>query len=75
MKNPVQLHGPFIIETVLSPIAIHALKTGTSVDEVAMATFLALGGFLKARGHSVETLQKSLVMKPAPPHAAPEALQ
>ena len=75
MKNPVQLHGPFIIETIFSSCAIQALKTGRNIDEVALATFLALGGFLKARGHSIDSLQKSLIVTATPPHEAPEALQ
>ncbi|HCN70868.1 MAG TPA: hypothetical protein DIS96_03805 [Pusillimonas sp.] len=78
MKDLTQLHGPFIVETVLSSIVVHATKTDRSADEVAMATLLALGGFLKARGHSPDTLldilHKSLT-KAAPLHNAPEGLQ
>lgn len=74
-NNPMQKHEAFILDSLLSMVAAHARSVGVSLDEAALASFLALGTILLSKGFTDASLLAAIKASALTTHDAPEGMQ
>ena len=74
-NNPMQKHEAFILDDLLPVVATHARSVGVSLDEAALASFLALGTILLSKGFTDVSLLAAIKASALTTHDAPKGMQ
>jgi len=74
-NNPMQKHESFILNGLLPVVAAHARSIGASLDEAALASFLALGTILLSKGFTEASLLAAFKASALTTHDAPGGMQ
>lgn len=74
-NNPMQKHEAFILDELLPAVVNHAHRLGVTSDEAALASFMALGTALQAKGFTAKSLLMAIQGSALITHDAPEAMQ
>lgn len=75
MKNPMEKHESFILDTLLPMLANQSRAVNAPMGETAMAVFLALGTVLQSTGVSDQALIAAIKASKPDTHPGPERLQ
>lgn len=74
-NNPMQKHEAFILDGLLPVVAAHARSVRVSLDEAALASFLALGTILLSKGFTDASLLAAIKASALTTHDAPKEMQ
>lgn len=70
-----ELHGNFILESILPDIVEQAVDSDRDMIEVALAVFMSLGTILQGCGMTPDSLLAAVKASTLSTHDAPEGLQ
>ncbi len=75
MKNAMDKHEPFIMDTLLPLVMAHSARVKCTPDEAALAVLMSMGTILQTRGYTADSLLMAIQGSAHSTHDAPGGLQ